>query len=96
MRRTASQGNDCSSTTHGVLQGEKYVQLEESFGKRAMLYAPKGLTDPYMRVVLKVLVFGLYLGDHFSYFKGLAKVSRKKTRKDYTFSRKMCDSRVVQ
>ena len=38
-----------------------------------------------MRVVLKVLVFGLYLGDHFSWFKGLAKVSRKKTRKDYTF-----------
>ena len=50
----------------------------------------------YMRVVLKVLVFGLYLGDHFSWFKGLAKVSRKKTRKDYTCSRKMCDSSVVQ
>ena len=50
----------------------------------------------HMRVVLKVLVFGLYLGDHFSWFKRLAKVSRKKTRKDYTFSRKMCDSSVVQ
>ena len=48
-----------------------------------------------MRVVLKILVFGFYLGDHFSFFKGLAKVLRKKTRKDYTFSRKMCDSSVV-
>ena len=53
-----------------------------------------GVSD--LRVVLKVLVFGLYLGDHFSWFKGLAKVSRKKTRKDYTSSPKMCDSSVVQ
>ena len=49
-----------------------------------------------MRVVVKVLVFGLYLGDHFSWFKGLAKVSRKKTGKDYAFSRKMCDISFVQ
>ena len=49
-----------------------------------------------LRVFLKTLVFSLYLGGHFSWFKGLAKVSRKKTRKDYIFSRKMCDSSVTQ
>ena len=53
-------------------------------------------TYVYMRVAVQVLVFVLYLGDHFSWFKGLAKVSRENTRKDRLFSRKMCDSSVVQ
>ena len=65
-------------------------------GHKKGLYNIEAQKSAHMRVVLKVLVFGLYLGDHFSWFKRLAKVSRKKTRKDYTFSRKMCDSSVVQ
>ena len=47
----------------------------------------------YVRVVLKVLVCDSYLGDHFSWFERLAKLSRKKTRKDYIFIAKdVCDS----
>ena len=45
-----------------------------------------------MRVVLKVRVFWLYSGDHFRWFKGLAKVLQKKTPQDYTFSQQMRDS----
>ena len=32
------------------------------------------------------------LGDHFRWFKGLAKVLQKKTPQDYTFSQQMRDS----
>ena len=45
-------------------------------------------------VVLKFGVFWLYSGDHFTWFQGLAELSRKKTPKDYMFFAKPCVTAV--